>query len=216
MPICHHADPASLMSYSSGTLGEALSAVVAGHVAMCPHCRSELARMDDIGGAIVASLPASAMMSMPPAPRAANAATAAKPSGETSPLAKRPVPAPLVRLAGPDLDAVPWKRLALGVWHHRLPLSAGAEGDLRLIKIAPGQVMPEHGHGGSEMTLVLDGCYTDALGRFKSGDLADLDDQVEHQPIAGHESGCICLIASEKRARFKGLLARIAQPFVGL
>lgn len=215
MPICHHADTATLMSYSSGTLGEALGAVVASHVAMCPHCRGELARMDDIGGVLLQALPSAALTALPPRPKSP-CETARNPIPPAAAAVKRPMPSPLVRLAGPDLDAIAWKRLALGVWHVRLPLTTGAKGDLRLIKIAPGQVMPEHGHGGQEMTLVLDGSYTDGLGQFRSGDLADLDEGIEHQPIADHETGCICLIASEEKARFKSLLARIVQPFVGL
>jgi len=216
MPICRHADTATLMSYSSGTLGEALGAVIASHVAMCPHCAAELARMDDIGAALMSALPGAAMIAAPP-PRPA-AERASLKCGQTIelPSRERTLPAPLVRLAGPDLDSIVWKRLALGVWHVRLPLSPGANGDLRLIKIAPGHVMPEHGHGGHEMTLVLDGSYTDGMGCFRRGDLADLDETTEHQPVADHETGCICLIASEEKARFKSLLARIVQPFVGM
>jgi len=215
MPICRHADTATLMSYSSGTLGEALGAVIASHVAMCPHCAAELARMDAIGGALMSALPSAAMIAIPPRPSAERADSVTTQTVE-APSGDRSMPAPLIRLAGPDLDSVAWKRLALGVWHARLPLSPGANGDLRLIKIAPGQVMPDHGHGGQEMTLVLDGSYTDGMGRFSRGDLADLDETTEHQPIADHETGCICLIASEEKARFKSLLARIVQPFVGM
>ena len=102
------------------------------------------------------------------------------------------------------------------MWHVPLQLSPGAKGDLRLIKIAPGQVMPEHGHGGSELSLILDGSYTDAMGRFGVGDLADLDEEVEHKPAADRKTGCVCLIAVEQKARLKGLFARMVQPFVGL
>ncbi len=222
MTITHHADDATLMSYSAGTLGEALSAVVASHLAMCPGCRTQLAQMDQIGGLLLSALPSAAMTTLPPRPAPLGKAsleeketsacrTHAKPDAQTAAL-----PRPLSRLVGNDLNAIAWKRLSFGVWHHRLPLSVGAKGDLRLIKIAPGQMMPEHGHGSTELTLVLDGSYTDEVGRFGPGDLADLDQETEHQPIADHKMGCICLIASEEKARFKSILARIVQPFTGL
>lgn len=228
MTITHHADDATLMSYSAGTLGEALGAVVASHLDICPACRQSLAQLDRIGGLMLSALPNAAMTTLPPRPAPLDEARPHQtPRSQTPPpqspgaLAPSPavahgVPRPLVRLAGSDLAALPWKRLSLGVWHHRLPLSAGSKGDLRLIKIAPGQIMPEHGHGGSELTLVLDGSYTDQVGRFATGDLADLDQETEHQPIASHETGCICLIASEEKARFKSILARIVQPLTGL
>ena len=76
--------------------------------------------------------------------------------------------------------------------------------------------MPEHGHGGSELTLVLRGAYSDRTGTYRVGDVADLGDSIEHQPIADAKDGCICLIASDKKIRFKSVLARLVQPFTGL
>lgn len=222
MTITHHADDATLMSYSAGTLGEALSAVVASHLAMCPACSHELAQMDELGGLMLSALPSAKMAALPPRPSVKATDGLASKDGSTTACAgdaaigKNGLPRPLTRLVGTDFNSIPWKRLSLGVWHHRLPLSAGAKGDLRLIKIAPGQIMPEHGHGSTELTLVLDGSYTDRVGRFAAGDLADLDESIEHQPIADHNTGCICLIASEERARFKSIFARIVQPFTGL
>ncbi len=215
MAITHHADDSTLMSYAAGTLPEALSAVVAAHVAMCTDCRRELATLDELGAILLADLPGQAtVMPLPRQPAVEPAPCSAivrKPSA-----AAGTIPAPLTRLVGKDLDAIAWKRLGLGVWHLPLPLSANATGDLRLIKVAPGQIMPDHGHGGAELALILAGSYTDSIGHFGHGDLADLDDAVEHQPIADREAGCICLIASEHPARFKGLFARLVQPFVGL
>jgi anti-sigma factor ChrR (cupin superfamily) len=34
--------------------------------------------------------------------------------------------------------------------------------------------------------------------------------------VADAATGCICLIASEKKARFKGIIARLMQPFIGV
>ncbi len=216
MTITHHADDATLMSYSAGTLGEALSAVVASHLAMCPSCRNNLAQMDSLGGLLLAALPSAAMTTLPPQPAALAVGSIGKRTPAPCCDATKSIPHPLTRLIGNDFNAVPWKRLSLGVWHHRLPLSEGVKGDLRLIKIAPGQVMPEHGHGSTELTLVLDGSYTDRVGHFAAGDLADLDEETEHQPVADQKTGCICLIASAEKARFKSILARIVQPFTGL
>ena len=214
--ITHHADDATLMSYAAGTLPEALSAVIASHVSVCGRCRREVAAMNRLGAVLLSDLPAAATASVPRTPVADIARTdegdhvlaAIERSGD--------IPGPLSRLVGSDLNSIQWKRLGLGVWHVPLPLSPAAKGDLRLIKVAPGQAMPEHGHGGSELSLILAGSYTDSLGRFGPGDLADLDSDIEHKPMADRVTGCICVIASEEPARFKGLFARLVQPFVGL
>jgi putative transcriptional regulator len=123
-------------------------------------------------------------------------------------------PTPLAQLLPGGLDAVRWRRLGLGIWHRRLPVEGS--GALGLLKVAPGQVVPEHGHGGAELTLVLRGSFHDTTGRYRTGDVADLDATVNHEPVADPGSDCICLLASETPARFRGLIARLIQPWHGL
>jgi len=207
MNIIHHPDDATLMAYAAGSLPEALSAVVYAHSRVCARCRSALADMELLGGVLVEDLDGVGLE------RSASSALGA-PGASGGNVAR--AEHPLADYLSGDLDELPWRRLGLGVWHVPLSLSQDASGDLRLLKVAPGQVMPEHGHGGSELTLLLAGSYRDEIGEFRAGDVADLDDEVEHTPVADPKSGCICLIASEQRARFKGVLARIVQPLTGL
>ena len=171
--------------------------------------------MQEVGAALFQSLEPTAVSRQ--APIAAARAAEADAGASASPAPNRgDVPLHLVPFVGISLDDVPWKPLAPGIWHCPLPLSKGAKGDLRLIKVAPGKVLPEHGHRGEELTLLLRGSYRDETGTYAAGDIADLDESIEHKPVADAETGCICLIASEKKARFKGLIARLMQPFIGM
>jgi putative transcriptional regulator len=76
--------------------------------------------------------------------------------------------------------------------------------------------MPDHGHGGGELTLVLKGAYADETGEYRAGDVQDVDEDVEHTPVADPVAGCVCLIASEKPARFKGWIGKLLQPLTGM
>lgn len=225
--ISHHPDAATLLSYAAGSLPEPLAAVVAVHLDMCGGCRREVARINRVGASLVEALAPVAMTGARPDPSRGTSGhntPGHRTSGEAPPTdaprtrgpADTDPPAALVKLAGPDLSKVAWRWLAPGVWHKPLPLSPGVAGDLRLIKIAAGQTMPDHGHGGTELTLLLQGSYRDGIGLFQPGDVADLDELVEHQPVADPQQGCICLIASERKARFKSLLARLYQPLTGM
>ncbi len=224
MTIEHHPDEATLVSYAAGALSEALSAVAASHVELCAHCRKRVAELESVGAAMLDDVEPTAMSDesldsfwrkldalddkvLRIHPERAVRETPRPAGGLSGPLAK---------LVGPSLDEVPWKRLAPGIRHHKLPLSDGSRGDLRLLRIAPGRTLPEHGHGGSEMTLILRGSYHDRFGRFGPGDVADLDAEVEHQPIVDAGQECICLVACEHPARFKGWLGRLLQPLVGM
>jgi putative transcriptional regulator len=76
--------------------------------------------------------------------------------------------------------------------------------------------MLEHGHGGTELTLVLEGAFSDSTGEYLPGDIQEVADEIEHSPVADKVSGCICLIASEERARFRGVVGKVVQAWTGL
>ena len=124
------------------------------------------------------------------------------------------VPQSLAALIGDDLDKLEWKSMGLGVQQYDLKL--GGMGATRLLRIQPGVSVPHHTHSGNELTLILRGSYSDELGRFQVGDVADLDDQLEHQPIVDTQQECICLIATDAPLRFSGLMGKLVQPFIGL
>lgn len=207
--IAHHLDDATLMSFAAGALPDALSAVAAGHIAMCPRCRREVARAERIGEILLAGLAPAPLVREPTGPPARSAH-----NEHPAPHVPGELP-PALRARFGDLDRVRWRWIGPGIWHHPLPV-AGA-GSLHLIKAAPGASVPEHDHRGSELTLVLRGALSDVTGRYGPGDVADLDVEAEgHKPEADASEGCICLLASEQPARFRGLVARLMQPYHGL
>lgn len=216
MKIAHHPDRATLMSYAAGSLDEAFATVVATHLASCAECRSRLRETEEIGGNLLEAIDAVPLdaAAFERAMRRLN-----EPVEQTlvEPEQRKPsLSRPLARLVGGGLDDVAWKTVAPGVAMHRLPTSKAARGSLRLLKIAPGKKIPEHGHGGTEITLVLTGSYRDAFGRFGPGDVADLDEHVEHQPMVDSSEPCICLVATEAPTRFKSFFGRLFQPLVGI
>lgn len=219
MKITHHLDTSTLMTCAAGSQPEPLAAVVSSHLAVCPQCRRELDDLSLIGEALFETLPPEPVVRGAPvvALRAGEAALPSHaPTSDIDDKDSADVPLPLRAILGPRLADLKWKRLSPGIWHYPIELSEGVSGDLRLLKVAPGVALPEHGHGGSELTLVLQGSYTDSIGTFRAGDVADLGDDVEHRPVADPIEGCICLVASDRKVRFRSLFARLAQPFTGL
>ncbi len=211
MTIAHHPDPATLMSYAAGSLAEPLSAVIASHVEMCAACRRDVRRLEALGAAMLECVE-------PVAARAPELIelSQSQPAFASSVRSDGVLPAAIARLVGGGLDKVNWSTVAPGVQGCKLPVSHPGEGLLMLLKIGAGRRMPEHGHGGSELTLVLTGSYSDTTGRYGRGDVADLDEDIEHQPVVDPDGECICLIASETKARFKGVLPRLLQPIFGV
>jgi putative transcriptional regulator len=217
--IHHHIDTATLMSFSAGTLNGSLAAVVAAHVSTCSHCAREVAAMDLVGATLLGGLPVplqAAGEDHPPMPRPTlvNPAPAAADAAVDEDSAV--IPAPIRKRFGISGKNIRWLRLAPGVWHYRFSQDGENAGDLRLLKIAPGYRMLEHGHGGTELTLVLEGAFSDSTGEYLPGDIQEVADEIEHSPVADKVAGCICLIASEERARFRGVVGKVVQAWTGL
>lgn len=145
--------------------------------------------MEEIGGLLLEQIGSAPTVLTPPS-LAMLAAIEAGATPESAPsAASRDVPVPLRHIVGNNISTIVWKWLAPGGWHLPIPLSPGIKGNLRLLKVTPGQAMPEHGHGGSEPTLLLSGSYPAELGVLRTGDICDLDEEVEHRPIADPRSG---------------------------
>jgi putative transcriptional regulator len=206
MTITHHLGPDTLISFAAGTLSGALSAVAAAHIALCPHCRDEFIWCERIGAALLEGLPTPPLATVEPAVPPPGAPDLARLGGNAF--------NPILRLVREDFADVAWRRIGIGLWHRPLPLQG--QGSLQLIKAAPGATVPEHGHGGGELTLILRGALSDATGRYVTGDVADLDQDIEHTPVADAGAGCVCAVANEVPTRFRGLLARLLQPWHGL
>jgi putative transcriptional regulator len=204
MTITHHLGDATLMSFAAGSLPAALAAVAAAHIAMCPRCRREIAALERLGGALLAGLQPADLAAGPPSAPPAAAGRREETCATTA--ADGEIPHPVAGLVGRPLDHVAWRWLGPGVWDHVLPIRGA--GKLRLLKVAPGHHIPEHGHGGGELTLVLRGSFHDETGHYVRGDVSDLDADVAHHPLIDGSVACISLVASETPEQFHGLMAR--------
>ncbi|WP_295559152.1 cupin domain-containing protein [uncultured Hyphomicrobium sp.] len=199
MTITHHPDVSTLMCCSAGSQPEACAAVIASHLAVCPQCRAEVRRMQKIGVALFEKLEPESVAVPPPVVKLRAAEADDVETSKPCVLSAGEIPQFLVSCVGPCLDGMTWEPVARGIWTHAIALSPGACGDLRLLKVAPGGSFPEHGHVGWELTLVLRGSYSDEFGTFLAGDVADLDEDARHHPVACPNAGCICLMASEHK-----------------
>ena len=118
-------------------------------------------------------------------------------------------PRPLRDYIGGDLDAVQWKRVGGGVSQAVLKTRDAAT--VRLLRIPGGGAVPDHGHRGMELTLVLIGAFSDVSDRFAAGDVEIADEDMVHKPVAEAGVDCICLAATDAPLRFSGLVPRLVQ-----
>jgi putative transcriptional regulator len=185
---------------------------VATHISLCDECRARLGAYESLGGAV---LDHAAPVAMAEDSLAATMARIRAGAPEAVPAPRRApgiLPAPLCDYVGGDLADVRWRPVGMGVKQAILPTSRDATA--RLLYIPAGAAVPDHGHRGTELTLVLQGAFVDETARFGRGDIEIANEDMHHMPVADIGEDCICLAATDAPLRFRGLIPRIAQPFL--
>jgi putative transcriptional regulator len=213
--IRHHLNDAMLMGYSAGTLPEAFNLMVAAHLSLCDECRARSESFDAVGGEI---LDHTEVHDVAPLRGSSFEATMAlieggpvdEPAAPEMPDAV--LPKPLRDYVGGDIEAIRWKSIGMGVKQAILPTSKSATA--RLLLIPAGMAMPDHGHHGTEMTMVLKGAFQDEDGYFARGDVEIADSDLHHTPVADIHEDCICLAVTDAPLQFDGLIPKIAQRFL--
>jgi putative transcriptional regulator len=214
MSASFHPSDEMLLAYGAGSLDEATAVLLSTHMALCPRCRSEVARIEAMGGALLETLEASALATNALASVLDRIALPISPDVPNRSTGPSLLPRPLRDYVADDLDALPWKRLAKGI--EQVILVQNKATRARLLRIGAGIVVPEHGHGGTEHTMVLQGGFSDLGHRYSRGDVATADHETVHSPAADRSETCICLAVTDAPLKLTGLLGRLINPFVDL
>jgi putative transcriptional regulator len=220
--INHHISDELLVEYANGSLEEGWSIAVATHLALCPACRKRLQAIEATAGELLEGIEtepsesddtswAALRAKLAAAPRVTEAAPPRK-AAAPSP---RRLPEPLNSYLGGDLDSLKWRALGLGAYHYPIP-TKDRQISVRLLRIPAGKPVPEHTHGGRELTLVLKGAFRDGDDRFGPGDFEETDESVNHQPIAEKGDDCICLAVTDAPLKFSSRIVRLIQPLLGI
>ncbi|MFK7744305.1 MAG: ChrR family anti-sigma-E factor [Roseobacter sp.] len=210
--IKHHLNDAILMAYSAGTLPEAFNLMVATHLSLCDTCRAQAATFEALGGELleqddIVNVTGSSFDSTM---ALIDGGDILAPEASTSTAGV--LPKPLQDYVGGDLDAIKWKSIGMGVKQAILHTSKDASA--RLLLIPAGTAMPDHGHHGTEMTMVLKGAFQDDDDYFARGDVEIADSDLHHTPVADIHEDCVCLAVADAPLHFDRLLPKIAQRFL--
>jgi putative transcriptional regulator len=221
--IKHHPKQALLQGFASGELAASLSAAIAIHADMCPYCTDKIAQMMIVQAAQSFEVPHFSeliiddkMTASGPSSIDLDAMISDIVADET--LLSKPVRREQTITVGGKGFVLPQaiENMALGNFIQLGKLSRARlaldEGEIHssLLHIQPGGSVPEHTHNGYELTLLLDGEFSDELGDYVPGDFILLDKAHTHQPKS--EIGCLCLTVVDEPLHFTQGLNRLLNP----
>jgi putative transcriptional regulator len=215
------AGEALLLDYAAGSLNEALSLVVSTHLSMSSSSRDFVKHCESIGGHLLL--------------------TACEPVGVSSKclesvlaqLDKRSdeyhdeypenghryefdgmyIPSPLSTILSSDAcNAKDWHKIVKGI--ESFDLLRCDTSHAQLLRMAPAITAPAHSHAGLEVTLILDGAFSDETGEYNVGDLIVEDETTIHAPVSCPRQGCVCLAVTTAPIRLTGWMGRLINPFL--
>ena len=79
-----------------------------------------------------------------------------------------------------------------------------------LLQIEPGGSVPQHTHKGFELTLLLDGSFSDERGEYVKGDFIMLDGSHTHNPVSAQ--GCLCYTVANDALHFTQGINKLLNP----
>ena len=240
--MSHRPDIHWLTDYAAGTLPLSQALCVAVHLSFCPESRKQVEQLNSLGaimftnatndsgnlnyeplttelpdgddGSINQELRSKVfdLIGKNDIKRQPSSVTASPSANDASNKAEL-LPHCLEKLIPEGIDQLDWRKLGTALSVARLP----AGDDLRevaLHKIKAGGRVSNHDHRGREVTVVLQGSFSDQNGLYLPGDFLVKEAGEEHRPIASEDAECICLSVLEAPVKFTGPITSLINPFL--
>jgi len=214
--INFHPDMQQLDLFVAGNAEPSLALILSAHIDMCQQCMQKcqkLQQIQSIGalseGTRLDTQLSSMLQTITSLPQLKDQPVALSPSkileldGKTF-----EVPRSLKRYVQHTGN---WSRLVGKLW--QAPVDLGYMGKANFIYMEKGGKVPEHTHKGSELTLVIDGQYSDGLAHYDCGDFTLLDGQHKHLPHSDVDGGCLVFTIVDRPLHFTSGIARLLNPF---
>ena len=239
--MSHRPDIHWLTDYAAGTLPVSQALCVAVHLSFCPESRKQVEQLNSLGAIMFSnavndsdSLHTDKLNSKLPneeesvnqqlrkkvfdligkidIKQQSSAVTASLSANDASNKAEL-LPHCLAKLIPEGIDQLDWKRLGSALSVARLP-TGDASREVALHKIKAGGRVSNHDHRGREVTVVLQGSFSDQNGLYLPGDFLVKEAGEEHRPIASEDAECICLSVLEAPVKFTGPITSLINPFL--
>ena len=214
--INFHPDSNLMSEYSAGSLPLAQSACVSIHLNYCNSCQRQSQRLQQVGSGLFErlspqqvddSLLDSVLARLDEEPTLTYGSDGHSQESEYS------YPALVQRLMAGDYADLEWKRVSGDLQVSQLR-TGDRDHEFALYHIKAGGSIPQHTHRGTELTLVLEGSFSDEAGVYHRGDFLIRDAEDKHSPTAAMTADCVCIGVLDAPIRFTGWKFRLLNPFL--
>lgn len=213
--ISHHPGELALLHYSSGNLALDEALCLSVHLEHCPQCQAHYRKLMALADVNWQGLPEASVDDSLKVKVLERIKRASSEPSEALARVSSSVPHALRKWVPDELDQLAWRAVTktLSVCE----LTKSSEGrKVALVKVAAGGKMPHHSHSGNEVTVVLQGSFSDEDGRYMEGDYIVRKGDDKHTPIASKEQPCICLTLLDGPIQLTGFFSKLLNPLLKL
>jgi len=202
---------ALLLDYATGALSLPLEVLVETHLAMNEESAKTMNMLMKLGGVLLedsepVSLSEGALENVLKAieqDEVKQPDTSKRKIDTDSALLPRPIADYL-----PDRTDSAWRRIGIGLFECDIVFD-NDQGRAKFYRVSPGTSIPSHTHTGTEVTLVLQGGFTDETGNYGPGDIAVQEEEGEHKPMADNDGECVVFAVNQGDIRLTGPIGRV-------
>lgn len=235
-----HPSDNDLIEFSAGNSDWAVSICVSAHLHYCPTCKDKVSNYNKLGGEVFNQTPGSDVSSCSfdsvmakikqtssSESLAADAHEIPQRQKQSAPVVTRQIDQERIKKHGKQAETLPyviqkllpkekpikWSRLSPSLKAARLTTNQDKY-EVSFHRIKRGGRVAEHDHRGREITLVLEGCFSDADGTYFPGDFLVREPGNIHKPIATQDHECLCLSVVEAPVKLTGFVGKLLNPFL--
>jgi len=214
--VKYHPEVRFLTDYSAGSLPTSQALCVATHLHFCGSCRSRVRELNELGTALFTR-----QQPMPvKSDSFGNLMARIREHGkDVPPPAVQPklpgngLPRAIKKLCKGNLENLGWR--SLGKQFRFAPLQLGDKvRETTLFHIRAGGAVPRHQHRGDEITVVLQGSFSDHEDKYGVGDFIVRTPGEVHRPVASQDEDCLCLSTLDAPIRMSSWLLRLLMPLL--
>ena len=221
--IQHHPSLELLTDYCSGGMRLSHSLCVASHLEYCETCRKQVKKLEKVGALYFEESPRNISGEKDKQLKdrvfslldedERDMETLKPISAEVNHTDNYRAPNSLAQFVQGSFNNLDWSRITPSI--KLATLCHDRDGSqIALSCVRPGGKLPHHRHTGGEITVVLEGSFSDESGIFSKGDFVYRDASHKHKPVVTKDAECICLMVLDAPIKFTGIFSRLLNPLV--
>ncbi|MFL0800558.1 MAG: ChrR family anti-sigma-E factor [Agarilytica sp.] len=212
-----------LVEFSSGNLDWAVSIAVSAHLQLCPTCKQKVTQLNALGSAMLSRSESVAveensfekLMTRIKSTETDQETPTITPKEEHTAGERTKHLPPVVQKLIPKEKPLKWSFISPSLKAAQLD-SGQNKYEVSFHKIKRGGKVAEHDHKGLEVTLILEGSFSDSQGNYVVGDFLVKKPGDVHRPIAAQDQDCLCLSVVEAPVKVTGLMGKLINPFLSV